>query len=302
MGLGCFKKKSVCLLLIAYTIASMMCGARLNNLISALNDSEEDALTVMASVEVSTPLMQTPVIKTINLNGETDHEPLTFTAKIVSKEENAPVKGKILIYHTHTYEAYKQEKESPYKETEKWRTKDKDFNVVRVGKELAACLKAKGYEVVHDTTAFEPPNLSESYTRSLDMLEKRLDKGERYDLYIDLHRDAYSNSMENNITVKNGDRDLAKLMVLIGKGTGQSYTVKPDWEKNYALAERITKDLNSQIEGLGRKISLKTGRFNQHIAPSCILVEAGNNYNSLDEVLASMPYLADAIHSTLSNE
>jgi len=37
--------------------------------------------------------------------------------------------GAILIYHTHTWEAYRQTDER-YQETEKWRTKDERYNVV----------------------------------------------------------------------------------------------------------------------------------------------------------------------------
>ncbi len=44
---------------------------------------------------------------------------------------------------------------------------------------------------------------------------------------------------------------------------------------------------------------MNTGRYNQHVADCCILVEAGNNRNTLSEVLAAMPYLADAIYQAL---
>ena len=65
-------------------------------------------------------------------------------------------------------------------------------------------LRSLGVEVVHDVTAFEPPSLSSAYTRSLEMLEKRQAAGERYDLYIDLHRDAYAESQTGPNTVNAG--------------------------------------------------------------------------------------------------
>ena len=80
--------------------------------------------------------------------------------------------GAILIYHTHTWEAYRQTDER-YQETEKWRTKDERYNVVAVGEALTRALTAMGYTVVHDTTAFEPPKLADAYARSLTMLEQR---------------------------------------------------------------------------------------------------------------------------------
>lgn len=209
--------------------------------------------------------------------------------------------GRILIYHTHTYEAYEQT-EPQYRETEKWRTADESCNMIRVGEELAVLLRALGYEVVHDTTAFEPPDLSSAYTRSLTMLEKRTADGERYDLYIDLHRDAYSESQKGKNTVTAGGTEAARLMLLIGKGegyTGSGYDQKPNWEANLQVAQSITDALNEQAEGLCKEVRLKSGRFNQHISTGCILVEAGNNRNTLAQVLAAMPYLADAIHRTL---
>ena len=59
----------------------------------------------------------------------------------------------------------------------------------------------------------------------------------------------------------------------------------------------LTSRLNMQLSGLCRNVSIKTGRYNQHIAPCCVLIEAGNNRNTLEEVLRAMPYLANAICS-----
>lgn len=220
-----------------------------------------------------------------------------FAIEVLGMETAAPRK-RVLIYHTHTYEAYEQDSNAPYKETEKWRTMDNAANVVRVGEELAGLLRGLGMEVVHDVTAFEPPELSSAYTRSLEMLKRRVDAGERYDLYIDLHRDAYAASQTGPNTVSVGGTDLAKLMLLVGKGEGQTaqgFAEKPDWESNLKIAQGITDLLNAQCKGLCRDVRLKSGRFNQHIAVGCVLVEAGNNRNTLQEVLAAMPYLADAI-------
>lgn len=61
----------------------------------------------------------------------------------------------------------------------------------------------------------------------------------------------------------------------------------------------ITDSVNTQASGLCKNVRLKSGRFNQHIATGCMLVEAGNNRNTLAEALAAMPYLADAIMEAL---
>lgn len=216
-------------------------------------------------------------------------------------EPQTPQK-RVLIYHTHTYEAYCQVPEAPYVETEKWRTRDEKANVVAVGSALAASLTSLGFDVVHDATAFEPPELSSSYERSLDMLEARQNNGETYDLYIDLHRDAIATNSTLKRTVSIGGTDVARFMVLVGKGTGTGYDVKPDWEANYAIAQRITESLNRQHEELCREVKLKSGRFNQHIAPNAVLIECGNNYNTLEQVLGGVPYLAQAIADALNQQ
>ena len=118
----------------------------------------------------------------------------TFVVEVLNgKSQQTNLRRSVLIYHTHTYEAYEQEPEALYQETEKWRTKDSRYNVVAVGEALARSLTALGIEVTHDMTSFEPPSLEQAYDRSRIMLEERKQNGEVYDLIIDLHRDALSN-------------------------------------------------------------------------------------------------------------
>lgn len=225
-----------------------------------------------------------------------------FCVEVVRETPLPALAGKrVLIYHSHTYEAYTQVADTPYEETEKWRTRDATANVVAVGTALTASLRALGCTVVHDETAFEPPNLSNAYQRSLAMLEKRTAQGEVYDLYIDLHRDAISTKSTIRRTVNIGGEEVARFMVLVGKGTGSGFDVKPNWEANYAIAEKLTESLNHQAANLCRDIKVKTGRFNQHIAPRCVLIECGNNENTLEQVLNGVPYLAQAIVDALTD-
>lgn len=226
---------------------------------------------------------------------------MSFRVEVIrTTPEPAPWAGKrVLIYHSHTWEAYEQVPGAPYKETERWRTKDESCNMLAVGEALAAHLTALGLEVVHDRTAFEPPNLDGAYARSLTMLESRTDAGEQYDLYIDLHRDALADTSTIRRTVETPGGTSARFMVLVGKGTTGGYSVRPDWEANLVIARRITDALNAQVEGLARDVKIKTGRFNQHIAPRCVLIECGVNTNTLEQVLTGLPYLAQAIAEAL---
>ena len=92
--------------------------------------------------------------------------------------------------------------------------------MIAVGDALARALTARGFIVVHDTTAFEPPTLSTAYTRSLAMLKTRLDAGERYDYWLDVHRDAYSGAYNGANSVETEGGNAAHVMLLVGKGTG----------------------------------------------------------------------------------
>lgn len=222
----------------------------------------------------------------------------TLQVEVIRTTPQLQVGKSVLIYHTHTWEAFEQVEGNRYQETEKWRTKDNTANMVAVGDALAAALMAQGCTVVHDATAFEPPDLSTAYQRSLSMLEERLAAGESYDLYIDLHRDAVSAASDLKRTVLVGGEEVARFMVLVGKG--QAYEVKPDWEANYAIAEKLTQSMNRQVDGLCRPVAVKTGRYNQHIAPRCVLIECGLNYNTLEQVLHGVPYLAQAIVEVLT--
>ena len=212
--------------------------------------------------------------------------------------------GKILIYHTHTYEAYEQNAENPYVEASaQWRTKEEDHSIVGVGALLADELTALGYEVVHDRTEFEPPKLGTSYVRSLEMLDHRRVVGEEYALVIDLHRDAWDKVQAQKMTVPTGNGEAARLMMLIGTGEGSegsTFSIKPNWKENYQLADALTNALNHAVEGICRSVLVKTGRYNQHVYDHSVLIEVGNNRNTLEQVQNAIPPLATAIDQILS--
>lgn len=211
---------------------------------------------------------------------------------------------RVLIYHSHTCEAYEPDYEGQYAPTERWRTRDARYSVVRLGAALAEILRRDyGMEVVHDDTNFEQPSLNNAYARSLEALENYFAREETFDLYLDLHRDAYAGSQTAANTLDADGRPAARLMFLIGTGegmwNGRRFAQKPDWEKNLALAQALTNAVNARCPGLCRSPSVKTGRYNQHVSAAALLVEVGNNRNTLSEALAALPALAEAIAETL---
>ncbi len=211
-------------------------------------------------------------------------------------------KPTILIYHTHTTEAYTQTEGETYKESGKWRTNDNTKNVVAVGETLKEILeKDYGFTVIHDTTDHEPPKLATAYDRSVVTMEKYHKEYPSVVLFIDLHRDAYTStdSAPCDFLTINGV-ETARLMFVVGKG--EKYSDKPYYDTNIVFAERMTAYLNTIDEKLCRPVRVKTGRYNQHVAPNCILVEVGHNANTLSQAKAAMPYFAESIAYCFSSD
>lgn len=205
---------------------------------------------------------------------------------------------RVLIYHTHTHEAYAQDSADPYEAVETWRTTDQDYSVVRVGSALADALTQLGYSVVHDRTDHEQDSIDDAYIRSLETLEGY---AESFDLRIDLHRDAFVEGLQPCIEDDQGNT-YAQLMLLVGRGDAYSGDELPPYEDNLAFAQRLTSALNARIPGICRNVTVKSGRYNQHVDKRCILVEVGHNQNTLQQALASVPCLAEAIDSVLKRE
>ena len=90
-------------------------------------------------------------------------------------------------------------------------------------------------------------------------------------------------------------RSAARLMFLIGRGSGSALDEKPDYVRNARVAAFLKDHLNARCEGLCRDSKEMSGRYNQQIKPVCLLLEVGNNKNTLSEALAAVPPLANAI-------
>jgi len=262
----------------------------------------ESTAAVQLMVDLTRPMP-------INTEKEKESEPEELPAtndiqvEVVVSEKTDDRPLRVLIYHSHTYEAYEPDYPNQYKQTERWRTADPAYNIIRVGAELARILREEyGIEVTHDDTAFEPPDYQTAYQRSLEALENYTARGDTFDLYIDLHRDAYVEGRFAENTVWVDGARVARLMFLVGKGTstlnGQAFLQKPIWEENFLRADVLTEAINLHSGNLCRPVSIKASRYNQHVSTGALLVEVGNNKNSLDEALRAVPHLARAIYET----
>ncbi len=205
------------------------------------------------------------------------------------------VEPRVLIYSTHSTEAYTPTDENEYEETSEWRTEDETKNIIAVGALLAKELSEKyGFAVIHDTTDHEPPDFYTSYDRSLDTMERYKEQYPSIDVFIDVHRDSGD---EKDFVEIDGER-VARMMFVVGTGegvTGVGWKERPQWQRNYQLALDITDELNKIFPSLGKPVRVKTGRYNQHMSSRAMLIEIGHNKNRLEDAINAVPYLAEAI-------
>lgn len=225
-------------------------------------------------------------------------EILSF-AKDAPKEFHVGAQGpQILIYHTHTQEAYRQVSGEEYVEVGSWRTAQENSSVVAVGAALKKELESHGYAVLHDKTNHEPPTLKTAYARSGKTMERYAKDYPTISVFIDVHRDAYGDTeagSKDYVTV-NG-QPCARLMFVVG--TGEATEEKPNYESNYKLALAVTNQLESIKKGFTRPIRVKTNHYNQYISDMCLLIEVGHNANSLEQALNSTRYVALALSRVL---
>lgn len=198
----------------------------------------------------------------------------------------------VLIYHTHTEEAYRETEVYTYKSSGGARTKEQDKSVVALGETLKKDLESYGLSALHDTTDNEPPKLSTAYSRSLEAMLKNKSETPSLRLFIDIHRDSAGESQKDDVVVIDGKR-CARVMFVVG--TGDKYNEKPNYAKNYKLAQLLTAELEGICKGFTRDIRVKSGRYNQHVSDMCILIEVGHNANTFEEARNTMDYIAKAI-------
>lgn len=204
------------------------------------------------------------------------------------KKNSAP---QVLIYHTHTTEAY-------YNDT---RTTDLTRSVVAVGDEIEKQLKAAGINVVHDTTVHDYPTYNGSYDRSKVTIENNLKKYPSIQVTLDVHRDAMGTADGTRIkpTVEINGKKAAQIMIISGcDDTGKMGF--PNWEYNLRLAVRLQKSLADLYPGIARPLSFCPRKYNENLTKASLLVEFGTEVNTLEEAKYSGELFGKALVAELN--
>ena len=202
------------------------------------------------------------------------------------KVSSATGSGEIIIYHTHATEAY-----APVANAETTHSADTAGTVREAANNLTAALKAKGYSVIHDTTLHDSPSYNKSYNRSLETLKKLLKEHRSPKLVADFHRDAATASGKAKTAVVNGET-VASFALVVG-------TKNNNYKEIRALADKIVKKSNELYPGLCTGVIEKPYKFNGYLSNNYILLELGNNANTITQVNAAVPYIADTLTNVL---
>lgn len=200
------------------------------------------------------------------------------------KQEEIKVSGDplVIIYHTHSTESYMPYNESNYhREAEEGTVRD-------VGNVLETELKKKGINVIHDKTIHDRPSYTASYGRSRETIKSLMQKYPTAKYVIDLHRDAAAASSKEGKKLKIGDTDVAKFSLVVGRGN-QNYT------ELYAFAKKVSQTAEGLHKGFGGPIIEKEYRFNEFVSNQAILLEVGNNKNTIEEARACAKNFAEVL-------
>lgn len=212
-----------------------------------------------------------------------DMEALAQSPVELSGQGNGP---RILIVHTHATEAYTQEGQDVYTESDPYRTTDDAHNVVRIGDEMAAAFAQAGLNVLHDRTLYDYPNYNGAYTRSREAVTAYLEAYPSISVVLDVHRDALGSTngaVYKAVTDETVLPDCAQVMLVVG--TQEAGGTHPDWRQNLTFAMALERELNQQYPTLARPITLRTSHYNQQLSPGSLLVEVGTHGNSLQEAI-----------------
>ena len=216
---------------------------------------------------------------------------LSYDFSVDKEREGA----QILIYHTHSQEDFVDSIPG-----------DESTSIVGMGAYLTTLLQRQGFKVIHHKEVFDMVDGSldrnKAYTRAEPVISRIIEENPDLQIIIDLHRDGVG---ENVHLVKEIDGEAtAQVMFFNGmsysaKNGAISYLPNPYIENNLALTLQMKLASDNLVPGFARKIYLKSLRFNLHLHPGAMLIEAGAQTNTVEEMRRAMEVLARILSDVL---
>lgn len=202
----------------------------------------------------------------------------------------------ILIYHTHSQEGFVDSVAG-----------DNSTTIVGVGDYLTELLQEDyGYNVIHNRNVYDfidgELDRNRAYALAEEEVKQILEENPSIEVIIDLHRDGVKEDT-HLVTEVNG-KPTAQFMFFNGLSYSKrngviDYLPNPYIEDNLALSLQLKLASEQYYPGLSRRIYLKSLRYNLHLRPKSLLVEAGAQTNTLEEMMNAMEPLAFVLHQVL---
>lgn len=211
----------------------------------------------------------------------------------INKSTGGP---KVLIFHTHSQEAFVDSIPG-----------DPNTSIVGVGEYLTQLLNQKGIETIHDRGVYDIINgkldRSNAYENTEASMRPLLDANPTVEVAIDLHRDGVAEGT-HLVTDING-KPTAKIMFFNGLSRTRTngdiaYLYNPYIQDNLAFSLQMELASEAMYPGFARHIYLRGYRYNLHLRPKSLLIEAGAQTNTVQEMKNAMEVLADTLHHVLT--
>ena len=194
---------------------------------------------------------------------------------------------KILIFHTHSQEEFADSIPG-----------DPSTSIVGIGEYLTQLLNADGIETLHDSGVYDIINgkldRSRAYENAESAVRPVLEANPTIEVAIDLHRDGV-NADTHLVTEVNG-KPTAKIMYFNGLSRTRTngdiaYLYNPYIQDNLAFSLQMQIASEQYYPGFARHIYLKAYRYNLHLLPKSLLIEAGAQTNTVEEMKNAMEVL-----------
>ena len=193
----------------------------------------------------------------------------------------------ILIFHTHSQEKFADS------------TDDDSTSILGVGDYLTELLTGKGYNVIHDRSVYDyvdgKLDRSKAYTYAEQGIESILESNPSIEVVIDLHRDGVADT--THLVTEVDGRQMAKIMFFNGISYSNvkgniNYLYNPYRDDNLAMSLQMHLIGEAYYPGFLRRNYINAYRYCLHERAKSMLIEAGAQTNTFEEVKNAMEPLA----------
>ena len=205
---------------------------------------------------------------------------------------------KVLIYHTHSQEEFKDSTPG-----------DTSESIVGVGEYLAELLNEKGIETIHDPGVYDiidgKLDRSNAYGKAEEAVSAILKENPTIEVVIDLHRDGVA--ADTHLVTEINGKPTAKIMFFNGLSRSRTngdieYLSNPYIQDNLAFSLQMKLACEEKYPGFTRNIYLRAYRYNLHLMPKSLLIEAGAQTNTVEEMMNAMEVLSEVLCQVLSGK